>query len=94
MLCIASTVLGMLLLASACFTYARYSSSNMHAQERLEHAQILNVLWSVGLYGSMVLSFLSLFGLGRFRWIGLAVNASAFFFGLMILGAMCGPFGC
>jgi hypothetical protein len=71
----------------------RYASdsSNLHVQERLQHARILGLFWSVSLYGS---ALLFLFSLGWIRWIGLIVNGGALLFGLMTLGAMCGPFGC
>jgi hypothetical protein len=75
--------------------YLRFADpSNMHMQERLRHARALNMLWVATLYSSLVLSVASIFGLGWGRWIGLAANAGAFLCDLMVLGAMCGPFGC
>ena len=83
----ASTSLGFLLFVGACFVYMRYASdsSNLHVQERLQHARILGLFWSVSLYGS---ALLFLFSLGWIRWIGLMVNGGALLFGLMTLGAM------
>ena len=91
-----STSVGLLLFAGACFVYLRYASdpSNLHVQERLQHARTLALFWSSSFYGSMLLFALSLFGLGWSRWIGLVVNCSAFLCALMTLGAICGPFGC
>jgi len=91
-----STSLGFLLLVGACFVYLRYASdsSNLHLQERLQHARILGLFWSVSLCGSVLLFLFSLFGLGWSRWVGLIVNGGALLFTLMTLGAMCGPFGC
>lgn len=91
-----STSLGFLLFVGACFVYLRYASdsSSFHVQERLQHARILELLWSVSLYGSMLLPLLSLFGLGWGRWVGLIVNGAALLFALMTFGVMCGPFGC
>ena len=90
------TLLGLLLFATACFLYLRYASdpSNMHVQERLQHARALGLLWRVDLNGSMLLFVVSLFGSGWGRWSGLLVNGGAFFCTLMTLGALCGPFGC
>lgn len=95
-LALVSTALGVLFLATACFMYLRYASdpSNLHLHERLQHVQALNMLWSVGIYGSMLLFVASLFGLGWGRWVGLAVNAAALVCALMIAGAMCGRYGC
>ena len=92
----ASTSLGFLLFVGGCFVYLRYASdpSNLHVQERLQHARILGLFWSVSLYGSVLLFLFSLFGLGWIRWVGLIVNGGALFFALATLGAMCGPFGC
>lgn len=92
----ASASLGFLLFACACFLYLRYASDveGLHVQERLHYAWILGHLWRVSFYGSALLFLLSLFGLGWSRWVGLIVNAGAFLFALMTLGAMCGPFGC
>jgi hypothetical protein len=94
-LAVVSTVLGLLLFAT-CFIYLRYVSdpANLHVQERLQHAQTLEMLWRAGLFGSMLLFVFSLFGLGWGRLAGLAANAAAFLCTLMTLGAMCGPFGC
>ena len=91
-----STSLGFLLFVGACFVYLRYASdsSNLHLQERLQHARILGLFWSVSLCGSVLLFLFSLFGLGWSRWVGLIVNGGALLFTLMTLGAMCGPFGC
>jgi len=76
--------------------YFRYASSpaGQHLQERLQYAQPLNLVWSVGFYGSMLVFILSLLGLGWARWAGLAASVGAWSFALMTLGAMCGPFGC
>jgi hypothetical protein len=91
-----STLLGLPLFAAACVVYLRYISDplNLHLEERIQHAQALSLLWSVILYGSLFLLVTSLFGLGWSRWSGFLVNGAAFFYALMILGAMCGPFGC
>jgi hypothetical protein len=92
----ASTSLGFLLFVGAWFVYLRYASdaSSLHVQERVQHARILGLFWSVSLYGSVLLFLFSLFGLGWSRWVGLIVNGGALLFALMTLGAMCGPFGC
>jgi hypothetical protein len=92
----ASTSLGFLLFAGACFVYLRYASdpANLHVQERLQHARILGLFWRVSFFGSELLFLFSLFGLGWSRWVGLIVNVGALLFALMTLGAMCGPFGC
>ena len=92
----ASAALGLCFLSLTCLVYLRYVSdpSNMHAQERIQHAYALGLLWRTSFFGSMVLVPLSLFGRGWARWIGLLVNAGAFLFALMSLGAICGPFGC
>ena len=92
----ASAVLGLFLLAGAMFPYLRYASnlSNLHLQERLQHAHELNLLWRTSFYGSVGLFVASLFGLGWGRWVGLVANAGAFLYALMTLGAMCGPFAC
>ena len=91
-----STALGLLLLSIACFIYLRYASdpSNLHLRERIQHAQTLEWLWRVSLYGSILLFVISLFGKGRARWAALAINGATFLYALMALGAMCGPFGC
>ena len=91
-----SSSLGFLLFAGACFVYLRYASdpSNLHVQERLQHARSLTLIWNATLFGSMLLIALSLFGIGWSRWIGLTVNCGAFLCALMTLGAMCGPSGC
>jgi hypothetical protein len=91
-----SALLGFFLLTTSCIMYLRYASdpSNLHAGERLQHAQSLNFLWCATFYGSPLLLIVSLFGLGWSRWIGFLVNGSVFLCALMILGAMCGPFGC
>jgi hypothetical protein len=93
---VACAALGLLLFVAALLSYLRYASdpSNLHVQERLQHAGALNFLWCASLYGSMILFVASLFGSGLGRWVGLAANASAFLCALMTLGAMCGPFGC
>jgi hypothetical protein len=95
-LALVSTVLGVLLFATSCFIYLRYASdsTNLHVQERLQHARALGMLWRASFFGSMLLLVLSLFGLGWGRLAGLAANAGAFLCALMTLGAMCGPFGC
>ena len=92
---VGSTVMGVLFFAFACFTYLRYFSdpSNMHVQERLQHARILGSLWSASLFGSVLFGVVSLFGLGWSRWTGILANGSAFACALMSLGAACGPFG-
>lgn len=89
-------MLGFILLSIACSIYMRYASdpSNLHVQERVQNARALALLWNTSFYGSILLFAFSLFGLGWIRWIGIVVNGSAFFFTLMTLGAMCGPFGC
>src|SRR5271168_1848697 len=89
-------VMGIVLFAASLFPYLRYAAdpSGMHVQERLQHARALGLLWNASIYGSMVLSIVSLFGLGLGRWVGLAANVGAFLCALMTLGAMCGPFGC
>jgi hypothetical protein len=91
-----STVLGLFLFAAACFVYLRYASnpSSLHVEERLRHARALGLMWNVSFYGSLLLSIVSLFGLGWSRWSGLLVNGGTVFCSLMTLGAMCGPFGC
>ena len=91
-----STLLGFLLFAAACFVYLRYASDplSLHAEERLQHARALGLIWGTSLYGSLVLCIVSLFGLGWSRWSGLLINGGAFLCALMTLGAMCGPFGC
>jgi len=91
-----NTLLGVLLFAGACFIFLRYASdpSSLHAQERLQHARELALLWNASFYGSILLFAFSLFGLGWSRWTGLVVNGSASICALMTLGAMCGPFGC
>jgi hypothetical protein len=93
---IACSALGLLLFGVALLIYERYAAPlvAVHVQERLEHAQALNMLWSTSFYGSMVLVVVSLFGVSWGRWVGLATNAGAFLCALMTLGAMCGPFGC
>jgi hypothetical protein len=89
-------VIGIVLFAAALLPYLRYAANlnDLHVQERLQHARALNLLWSASIYGSIVLSVVSLFGLGWGRWVGLAANGGAFLCALMTLGAMCGPFGC
>jgi hypothetical protein len=89
-----STVLGFLLFAAARFMYLRYASNLLHVEERLRHARALGLIWSVSLYGSPVLSIVSLFGLGWSRWSGLLVNGAALFYALATLGALCGLYGC
>jgi hypothetical protein len=94
-LAVVSAALGFLLLSIACAIYLRYASDpgDMHVQERLLYAQTLTLLWRASFYGSALLFFVSLFGPGWGRWLGLAANAAAFLFALMTLAAMCGPFG-
>jgi len=91
-----STSLGFLLFGAACFAYLRYASdpSDLHVQERLQHARALGLLWNVTFYGSPLLFVVSLSGTGWSRWSGLVFNGGAFLCALMTLGAMCGPFGC
>jgi hypothetical protein len=95
-LAVVNTALGFLLLSIACVIYLRYASdlSNLHAHERVAHAQTLALLWNATFFGSALLFVFSLFGLGWGRWLGLAANAGAFVCTLMTVGAMCGPFGC
>jgi hypothetical protein len=90
------TFLGVLLFAAALFEHLRYAQfgEDLHVQERLQHAKALNLLWQITDLGSLILCAVSLFGLGWSRWTGLLANGSAFLCSLMILGAMCGPFGC
>jgi hypothetical protein len=90
-----STALGSILFAVACFIYLRYATyPNPYVQERIEHARIIGIFWSVSLFGSALLFVLSWFGLGWGRWVGLILNACASLFALMTLGRLCGPFGC
>ena len=91
-----SAALGFLLLAVSCLIYLRYASdpTNLHVQERLQHARAIGLFWSATFYGSVILFLLSLFGIGWSRWVGLIVNGGAFLCALATLGAMCGPFGC
>jgi hypothetical protein len=91
-----STSLGLLFLAGACFVYMKYAfgPSVLHVQESYQYARELALLWNFSFYSCMLLSVLSLLGLGWTRWIGLILSCSAFLFVLMALGAMCGPFGC
>jgi hypothetical protein len=90
-----STALGSVLFAVACFIYLRYATNpNPYAQERIEHARIIGMFWSVSLFGSALLFFVSWFGLGWGRWVGLILNACASLFALMTIGRLCGPFGC
>jgi hypothetical protein len=91
---ITSASFGFVLFASAFFPYERYFSSDLHVQEMRQHAHMLNILWAFSFYGSVVLFLLSLFGLGWSRWAGAVLNGGAFLYSLMILGALCGPFGC
>src|ERR1051326_467632 len=91
-----STVLGFLFFSTACVLYLRYSPypSSLHVEERLRHARALGMIWSVIFHGSPLLFIVSMFGLGWSRWTGVVLNGAAFLCALMILGAMCGPFGC
>jgi hypothetical protein len=70
--------------------YLRYASdsTNLHVQERLQHARALGLFWTASFYGSVILFLLSLFGIGWGRRIGLIVNGGAFLCALMILGAI------
>ena len=88
--------MGVLFFAFACFIYLRYFSdpTNMHVQERLQHAHTLGLLWSTSLFGSVLFGVVSLFGLGWGRWTGALANGSAFVCALMSLGAACGPYNC
>jgi hypothetical protein len=88
--------LGLLLFVCALLPYLRYAAdlSNLHTQERIEHAYALGLLWRASLFGSVAFGFGSLFGVGWRRWVGMLANAGAFICALMTLGAMCGPFGC
>lgn len=85
---VGSTVMGVLFFTFVCFTYLRYFSdpSNMHIQERLQHAHILEPLWSASLFGSLFFTVVSLFGLGWSRWTGVLANGAAFLCALMSLG--------
>jgi hypothetical protein len=85
-----------LLFVAALLPYLRYASdlNNLHAQERIRHAQALSRLWRTSFFGSVGVGIVSLFGLSWGRWVGLVANAGAFVCALMTLGAMCGPFGC
>jgi hypothetical protein len=87
---------GLLLFAAALLPYLRYAAdlSNLHTQERIQHAQALGLLWRTSFFGSAVFGSGSLFGLGWGRWLGIVANGGAFICALMTLGAMCGPFGC
>jgi len=87
---------GLILFSIALVIYLRYASDpgNLHLKERVLHAQTLALLWKASFFGSPVLFVVSLFGLGRGRWLGLVANAAAFICALMTLGAMCGPFDC
>ena len=40
-----STALGIILLVTGNFIYVRYATSNLHADERLQYAMTLNVIW-------------------------------------------------
>lgn len=93
---VACASLGLILFAGTCFIYLRYAAdpSNLHVQERLLNAPLLGLIWNSSFYGSMILFVLSMFSLGWGRWAGLVSNASAFLCALMVMGAMCGPFGC
>ena len=88
--------LGLILFIAALLPYLRYAAdiSNLHVQERIQHAQALGLLWRISFFGSAALGFVSLFGLGWGRWLGVITNGGAFLCSLMTLGAMCGPFGC
>jgi lipid-A-disaccharide synthase-like uncharacterized protein len=86
--------LGFLLFVGTCFVYLRYASSNLHVEERVQHARILKQFWVISFYGSLILLLFSLLGLGRSRWVGVILNGGALIFTLMTLGAMCGPNGC
>ena len=92
----ASAALGLLFLSITVCLYLRYASAplSLHAQERIQHAHGLAMLWQASFYSSIVLFVLSLLGLGWGRWAGLIFNAAAFVCALMTLGALCGPFGC
>ena len=91
-----SAALGLVLFFVACFIYLRYVSdpTNLHVQERIEHARTIGLFWTVSFYGAALLFLLSLLGVGWIRWVGLIVNGGALLCALMTLGAMCGPFGC
>ena len=93
---ITCATIGLVLFLAALFPYLRYASdlNNLHDQERIRHAQTLSLLWRAGFFGSVGTGLASLFGLGWGRWVGIIANAGAFLFSAMILGAMCGPFGC
>ena len=95
-LAVVCAALGLCLFSIAFVIYLRYASDpgNLHLQERVLHAHTLAFLWKASLFGSALLFVVSLFGLGWGRWLGLVGNAAAFICALMILGAMCGPFGC
>jgi hypothetical protein len=59
--------LGLFLFVCARLPYLRHAADlcNLHAQERIKHAQALGLLWRASLFGSVVFGFGSLFGLGR-----------------------------
>jgi hypothetical protein len=63
--------LGLFLFVCARLPYLRYAAdlSNLHAQERIKHAQALGLLWRASLFGSVVFGFGSLFVLGWRRWV-------------------------
>ena len=89
-------VLGLFLFVAALLPYLRYAAdlSNLHTQERIQHARALGLLWRISFFGSATFGFGSLFGLGWGRWLGIVANVGAFICAMMTLGAMCGPFGC
>lgn len=91
-----SAALGLLFFVVAALIYLRYASDpqNLHVQERLRHAPAIGLAWAVSFYGAVFLFLLSLLGIGWRRWVGVIFNAFAVLYGLMTLGAMCGPFGC
>lgn len=81
---------GLILFLAALLPYLRYAAdlSNVHTQERIQHAQALALLWRVSFFGSAALGFGSLFGLGWSRGLGVLTNGAAFVCSLMTLGAM------
>jgi hypothetical protein len=85
-----------ILFALAVFQYERYANdlTGAHTQERLQHARLLGLLWRFCFYGPVATSALSAFGRGLTRWPGIGLSLLTWVTALMILGAMCGPFGC
>jgi hypothetical protein len=57
---------GLLLFAAALLPYLRYAAdlSNLHTQERIQHAQALGLLWRTSFFGSAVFGVAVRFGMG------------------------------